>query len=111
VYNPAYRYEKAMSVRAPDGDSSAGLVLQWYLMCSYLYYQLNRSVVPDVLFDFWSELLLYEWDDFEHPHKHLVNMDDLEAGTGHAIKYPRMVIGAAEALLKREVELPDLEKL
>lgn len=78
-----------MSARA------AGL-LQKFLMASYLYYQLHISVIQDEEFDDLCRELLPLWDTFEHQHKYLVTKDDLESGTGYAIKeYPLMVQGAA----------------
>jgi len=86
-------------------------MLHWYLMCSYLYYKCGTSPVPDRLYDFWCAMLLAFWDDFEHPHKYLVSVSDLEAGTGYALRYPLLVEHAALYLRERAIELPDMEAL
>jgi hypothetical protein len=61
-----------------------------YLLSSYLYYVEGRSVLTDSEFD-----ALDRWDEVDHRHKHLTSREDLEAGTGYAIQYPSIVIGAA----------------
>lgn len=66
-----------------------------YLMSCYLYYEEDVHVLSDTQFDNLCKELLDHWDEFEHPHKHLITTEDLKAGTGYAIKYPLMVIGAA----------------
>lgn len=66
-----------------------------YLMASYLYYVENRSILSDTEFDQLCKELLDAWDQIDHRHKHLTTKEDLEAGTGYAIQYPSIVIGAA----------------
>lgn len=66
-----------------------------YLMASYLYYVENRSILSDTEFDQLCMDLLAGWDQLDHRHKHLTTKEDLEAGTGYAIQYPSIVIGAA----------------
>ena len=66
-----------------------------YLMSSYLYYVENVHVLSDIDFDHLCKELLDNWDSITHRHKYLVTKGDLEAGTGFAIKYPQIVIGAA----------------
>ncbi|MGC3025864.1 DNA ligase LigA-related protein [Burkholderia sp. DN3021] len=66
-----------------------------YLMSSYLYYEEGRSVLSDTEFDALCKELLERWDEITHRHKDLTTREDLEAGTGYAIKYPSIVVGAA----------------
>lgn len=67
-----------------------------WLMASFLYYKYDISIVGDSDFDMWSKELLKGWDEWEHPHKYLVQKIDLDAGTGYAIRdYPLIVQGAA----------------
>lgn len=66
-----------------------------YLMSCYLYYEEGRSVLSDAEFDALCKELLERWDEITHRHKALITKEDLEAGTGYAIKYPNIVIGAA----------------
>lgn len=71
-------------------DTPHGL-LQMYLMSSFLYYKRAESPIADEVYDAICQRLLKVWDTFEHQHKHLITKEDLEAGTGYAIKYPLMV--------------------
>lgn len=68
-----------------------------YLMSSYLYYKENCHVLSDEQFDRLCKELLDNWDSITHRHKGLVTKGDLEAGTGYAIQYPSIVIGAARS--------------
>ena len=70
-------------------------------MLSYLYYERSISLVPDTDFDQLCKEMLEHWEDMEHPHKHLITKEDLEAGTGYALKYPLMVQSAAIALVEK----------
>ena len=72
-------------------------LFQMYLMTSYLYYKRNESPIADEVYDAICQELLKVWDTFEHQHKHLITRDDLEAGTGYAIIYPKMVVSAANS--------------
>ncbi len=74
----------------PDED------LNDYLIHCYLYYELNNPVIYDHDFDLLCKEILEKWDTLTHPHKHVVNKDDLKAGTGYHIKeYPPDIIEAA----------------
>lgn len=75
-----------------------------YMVTSYLYYCLNRSVISDHDYDRLCRELGDGYDDFDHQHKHLVDRDQFLAGTGYAIKYPPMVIGAARHMLDNFAE-------
>tara|TARA_R100000544_G_C2208615_1_gene50677 strand:- start:614 stop:832 length:219 start_codon:yes stop_codon:yes gene_type:complete len=69
-------------------------------MSSYLYYKKDKQVLTDDEFDTLCKRLLDEWDSIEHMHKHLITKEDLQAGTGYAIEYTNMIIGAAERWYK-----------
>lgn len=80
-----------------------GKMLQKYLYCSYAYYILDESVIHDTEYDNIAKILLNNYNKFEHPHKYLVTIDDLEAGTLFRLsddKYPNMVKGAAKLAIK-----------
>lgn len=65
-----------------------------YLVHCYMYYVLDCPVITDEAFDRLCKHLLDHWEEIEHPHKHLVSKEDLEAGTGYSIpvhKYPQIV--------------------
>lgn len=79
-------------------NTEQGKALQMFLMASFTYYHLGRSLIPDEKFDKICVFLLENWDNFEHQHKHLITKADLEAGTAFTLKwsdYPMMVKQAA----------------
>lgn len=66
-----------------------------FLTHSYLYYHCDTSVITDEQFDALCADILTRWDTIEHRDKHLLNREDLAAGSGFAIplgKYPRQVM-------------------
>ena len=71
-------------------------LVPFYLMSSYLYYKEDRQVLTDEDFDRLAKRLLDNWDKVEHMHKHLISKEDLQAGTGYAIKYTQRIINAAK---------------
>ena len=71
-------------------------LVPFYLMSSYLYYKEDRQVLTDEDFDRLAKRLLDNWDKVEHMHKHLISKEDLQAGTGYAIKYSQRIINAAK---------------
>lgn len=71
-------------------------LVPFYLMSSYLYYKEDRQALTDEDFDQLAKRLLDNWDSVEHMHKHLISKEDLQAGTGYAIKYSQRIINAAK---------------
>lgn len=67
---------------------------------SYLYYVLDETLISDGEFNQMCQQLILDWDKLEHPHKHLVTLEDLKASTGAFIKFPKMVEGAAYQVLR-----------
>ena len=66
-----------------------------YLMSSYLYYELDDSVLSDTQFDYLCKKLYDNWDKVEHMHKPLIDKANLKAGSGYGIQYTNMIIGGA----------------
>jgi hypothetical protein len=60
-----------------------------YLYHSYVYYKFHEAQIPDAEFDELCKHLLLHWDAVCHPNKGLITKEDLVAGTGYAIQYPR----------------------
>jgi hypothetical protein len=88
-------------------DWHVNRLVPWYLMASYAYYMLDRSIMPDEEFDGLCKRLLEEFDFIEHPHKHLIDESSLEAGTGYGLReeeYPGMCKGAVEHILTARTE-------
>ena len=67
-----------------------------YLMCAYAYYVDDAPLVQDHEFDKLAKHILENYDTIEHPHKHLVTKEDLEAGS-YLGEYPSIVKGAVRA--------------
>lgn len=92
-------------------DARPNTLVPWYLMTSYLYYHRGESVISDALFDEICERLKLALPGLTHPHKDLIDLEALDAGTGFHLAehdYPDMVRGAAETVLlnlKRDVPL------
>ena len=78
------------------------MLVPYYLMFSYAYYQENESLISDAEYDQICQDLITNWNDITHWHKRLLNLDSLKAGTGYDIKYPERVVNAALALIKKD---------
>jgi hypothetical protein len=79
------------------------LMVPWFLMASYLYYHENESMFSDEYYDALSKQLLLQWDQVEHAHKHLIEVDDLMAGSMYRLKeldYPSMCRAGALFLMR-----------
>ena len=66
-----------------------------YLMSSYLYYEHDKNVIDDTQFDYLCKKLYDNWDSVEHMHKHLLDKDNLKAGSGYGITYTNMIMSSA----------------
>ena len=66
-----------------------------YLMSSYLYYEHDKNVLDDTQFDYLCKKLYDNWDSVEHMHKHLLDKDNLKAGSGYGITYTNMIMSSA----------------
>lgn len=75
------------------------MMVPYYLMASYAYYEKNDPIFSDSFFDAMAKTMLECWDDIEHYHKSFITKDDLEAGT-YLGKYPSRVEGALRSLRK-----------
>lgn len=77
----------------------------WWIMASYLYYIHDKSLISDGLYDEIAHKLKEGWDSYEHPHKHLIQPEDLDAGSLYRLKaknYPASAKGGACHLAKKE---------
>lgn len=99
VRGAASAYEDSRPVFVMDWGKSLGYKLQIYLVTSYLYYHLSRSVITDHEFDRLCKELAEGWDTFTHQHKKYTDRASMEAATGYANKYPLMVRSAAISML------------
>ena len=76
-------------------DISIHRLVPLYLMSSYLYYEQDKNVLDDVEFDYLCKRLLDNWDDVKHIHKHLIDKNNLKAGSGYGITYTNMIMSSA----------------
>ena len=75
-----------------------------YLMSSYLYYEHDKNVIDDTQFDYLCKKLYDNWDSVEHMHKHLIDKDNLKAGSGYGITYTNMIMSSAMSWYEQEGE-------
>ena len=78
------------------------MLVPYYLMASYAYYKLDDTFMSDEAFDTICTNLLKHWDEVEHRHKHLIQKDALQAGTGYALPFdtfPKIIKESAKTLL------------
>ena len=80
--------------------TNKNMLVPYYLMFSYAYYQENESLIPDEEYDQICRDLITNWNDITHWHKPLLDLESLKAGTGYDIKYPNRVVTAALSLIK-----------
>ena len=67
-----------------------------YLLYSYAYYELGKSLISDQEFDLITVTLKNNWNDVInslHPHKHLLSYEAIEGSTGYNLKgnYPQII--------------------
>lgn len=79
----------------PDNPN---MMIPFYLMASYAYYELDSPIMSDADFDWCCRELDRLWDQVDHIHKMWIDRDDLSAGTKLHRSYPSMAKGAACAL-------------
>ena len=82
-------------------DKNSNMLVPYYLMYSYLYYEKVSPIISDAEYDTICKRLHDEGDDIEHYHKHIINKEHLVAGTGYSLKYPTIVKDTA-LLLKEK---------
>ena len=81
--------------------TNKNMLVPYYLMFSYAYYQENESLIPDAEYDQICKDIITNWNDITHWHKPLIKLESLKAGTGYDIKYPERVVNGALALIKK----------
>ena len=72
-------------------DKDKDMLVPWFLMASYAYYDLGRLIMTDSEFDNISRELEKHWDDVEHMHKHLITKEMLVTSSGYSIEYTNMI--------------------
>ena len=76
-------------------------MVSYYLLASYAYYVLDDPLMSDSDFDTLCKDMLDNFDKLSHPHKHLVAVEALEAGTCLIREFPNIVKDSAVQLLSQ----------
>lgn len=79
------------------------VVVAWLLMSSYAYYHLDSPILEDTTYDKLCKHLYDKWDEYSHPHKHLIDRDSLKQGSLFYIKeeqYPLITRLACKELVE-----------
>ncbi len=71
-------------------DDNKNMIIPWYLMAAYAYYEEDRPILSDQIFDRLAKLALEFWDGIEHMHKDFITLDMLKAGT-YMGEYPSRI--------------------
>ena len=74
------------------------MLVPYYLMHSFIYYEINDSIITDYEYDEICRELKDKWDDVTHYHKHLIDVNALGAGTGYQVKYNKRIENASVLL-------------
>lgn len=78
-------------------------LIQWILMCSYIYYHKNDILISDEEYNKLHNLLKKNWDVLEHRHKNLIKKESLKDDSLFylsKIDYPQIIQHSALRLLK-----------
>lgn len=78
-------------------DNNPNMLVPWYLMSAYAYYVEDDPIISDAVYDRLVKKIIANWSKIEHQHKHLLTLEQLEAGT-YLGEYPSRVKGAVEEL-------------
>lgn len=70
----------------------------WWLMASYAYYVLNRSLFSDETFDWIGRYIKDNWDGIKHPNKRLIKRAATFSGY-YVKRYPTRIQAATWQLL------------
>jgi len=81
-----------------DAIQNPNMMVPWYLMAAYAYYEEDDPILCDSLFDAMAKRMLECWDTTKHWHKDLITVEDLQAGTLLNRNYPSRVINAVKSL-------------
>lgn len=84
----------------PEDTKDLNLLIPMFLTSSFLYYHLGHlcPIVSNKTFDMCCHRLLERWEEVDHPHKGLIDIDSLRAGTAFYLKledYPSRVRNVA----------------
>jgi hypothetical protein len=81
-----------------DAIENPNMMIPWYLMAAYAYYEQDDPILSDGLFDAMAKRMLESWDELEHWHKEYITLEDLKAGTLLNKDLPQRVVSAVNSL-------------
>lgn len=89
---------RAIVARRPDA------AVAWVLMAALAYYEDDDPILTDACFDRLCRELAARWHAVRHPHRHLLTLDDLRAGTAYALDRDAVpsLVRAGLASLRRD---------
>lgn len=76
------------------------LLVPHYLVHSYLYYQLDHSVIDDASYDKLARRVDEEWENIQHRHRNHIQREYLRT-TGFALTYPLHAINTAKMIYEQ----------
>ena len=86
--------------------ANKNLLVPWFIMASYAYYENDRPLLSDASFDDLTKRLAEAWREIKHMHKSLIDETDFK--TGHYLQFPNRIRYAVKWLEKNE---KDVDKL
>ena len=80
------------------------MLIPFYLMAAYAYYHLDDPILTDSVYDQVCKDIAKYWDEIDHYHKHLVNLEDMEAGTCLLAEedFPAIIKGAIQNMCTKK---------
>ena len=78
------------------------MMVPYYLMASYAYYVEDDPIFSDSFYDDMSKTMIQMWDEIQHYHKHIIDIDALSAGSFLG-EYPSIIPGALESLRAQHI--------
>lgn len=69
-------------------SAKPNLAVPWFILASYAYYQQDDPIISDDMFDWLVVMLKHYWPNLTHPHRDRITLEDLETGSGNALRYP-----------------------
>ena len=80
-------------------ENDCDLLVPWFLMACFAYYELGRPIMDDAEFDRMIELLKEYWEVIKHQHKELIDPEMFTVGSGFTLDYPSIVRYSAIGLV------------
>lgn len=93
-----------------DEIKNDGMLVVAFLTSSYIYYHkpTMRAICSDFTFDWICRELRQKYHEISHPELHLITMEDLNAGSGFALKesdYGSQCKAAAMSMSNKQLTL------